>query len=217
MKWIAFAAFAFSLGCGPLVQTNPVLGLAQTVAGGVSSEAEIESPGTGVLETVNRAFIEAQPNDLLLVSVISREAVAVVMPGGNNGSKTTWFSPDGISVTFDRGVLVATRGLGQDLMGADASRTLAAFGGGPNYLRTYDFLTGRDQIEQMSFTCSMNPDRSEAVTIYERTYQTTVFEEFCESDEFLIRNVYWRGTDGTIWQSRQWISGEIGYLGYQRL
>ncbi len=211
----AFLALALCVACGPMNQSSPIQGLAQGLIGG--GGAESDTPDTGGVMSLTRAFVEAQPNDLLLASVISREATAILVRGGNNGSKTTWLSPDGISVTLDRGLVVATRGLGDDMMGAEVSAVLNSFGRQGSYPRRYSFLNGLDQIEMLDFQCQISLDRSETITIVERAYATNVFIETCDSREGSIRNLYWRASNGVIWQSRQWISAEVGYLGYQRL
>jgi len=60
-------------------------------------------------------------------------------------------------------------------------------------------------------------DRRENITLYERVYQTQVYVESCDGGGESFQNYFWRGANGVIWQSRQWISAETGYLGYQRL
>jgi hypothetical protein len=180
------------------------------LAGGGESEAVDGTPLT-------REVIEAQEIDLLRVSIISREATAFLAIGGVNGTTVTWLSPDGLSLTFDRGVLVASRGFGDDLMGSDAGGAIASLNGGGNHLRTQDFLNSLDRIEQRVFQCETIATGTEALTIVERTYQTTVLEETCVDGGFSFKNTYWRDREGVIWQSRQWISAQTGYLGYQRL
>lgn len=213
MKWISVLALAALVACGNLVQSNPVLSVAQGMAQG----GNVDSGPVNVAGAITRDFIEAQPNDLMLASIISRETNAVLVRGGNNGSRLTWLSQDGIGVTFDRGVLVASRGLGFDLMGADVSGTDLAFSNLGNYQRKHSYLTGLDQIRSVYFTCTMALDRQETITIYERNFNTNVYEEFCEGDGIRFRNLYWRDGNGVVWQSRQWISADAGYIGYQRL
>jgi len=216
MKWLAILALGVLVACGPLRQGNPVLGIAQGIASGLLPSDEADSPSGSITDAITRDFIEAQPNEMMLVSVIAREATAIVVRGGNNGSKVTWLSPDGISVAFDDGVLVGTRGLGEDLMGADVAGTKSGFFGNSNYLINRSYLDGSDQIITAQFRCSMVVDRTEVITIYEQTYDTRVYVETCENDEYLYRNSFWRGSNGVIWQARQWISADAGYLGYQR-
>ena len=40
---------------------------------------------------------------------------ATLIALGNNKEKLTWVSADGISLTYDQGILIATRGFSQDL------------------------------------------------------------------------------------------------------
>lgn len=215
MKNFMIAAVLSLAGCGTLNQSNPVQSIAQgLLSGGASDESQ---PATNVAAAINREFIEAQPNDLMIASVISRNATAVLVRGGNNGSRVTWLSPDGIGVTFQDGVLISTRGLGADLMGADVSGVLNSVSSGGNYLRQHSYLNGLDQIETAQFQCSISVDRSETIEIYERSYDTTVHVEVCQGAQDRFRNLYWIASDGVIWQSRQWISAEVGYLGSQRL
>ncbi|KAG1713781.1 hypothetical protein GQR58_002247 [Nymphon striatum] len=200
--------------CGSLQRNSVGLELASGVFSSV-----LGSPDSAEGENValTRELIEAQETDLLRVSIISRDATSFLVTGGTNGTKVTWLSPDGLSLTFDRGVLVASRGFGDDLMGADVSDALASMESGGNHLRTLDFLTSLDQIERRDFQCETVVSRSEELTIVERTYQTKVIEESCTDGDFSFQNTYWRDVNGVIWQSRQWISPQTGYLGYQRL
>ncbi|MBT8410780.1 MAG: YjbF family lipoprotein, partial [Octadecabacter sp.] len=129
----------------------------------------------------------------------------------------TWLSVDGLSLTLDRGLLVATRGFGDDLMGADVSAALRSLNGGGNHMRTLEFLNGLDQIERPVFECSTRVTGREIITIVERSYATFVLEENCVGENATFKNTYWRDANGVIWQARQWISPLVGYLGYQRL
>ena len=84
-------------------------------------------------------------------------------------------------------------------------------------MRTLDFLDGLDQIQQIVVQCQTVITGQDTLTIFERTYQTSILEETCEGEGQEFKNTYWRDNTGVIWQSRQWISPQAGYLGYQRL
>jgi hypothetical protein len=168
-------------------------------------------------QTLTRAFIDAQDVGLLRLSILSRDATGLVFFGRANGSKVTWLSLEGVSFVFNDGLLVGTRGFGDDLMGSDVAAAKASLQRGSNYLRTLDFLNGLSQIERRTFQCVSVQTGRENTTIVERTYTTTVIEETCSGENESFKNTYWRDENGVIWQSRQWILREIGYLGYQRL
>ncbi|MCF2906224.1 YjbF family lipoprotein [Octadecabacter sp. CECT 8868] len=175
------------------------------------------APSVEAAQALTRDYIEAQETNMLRVSIIDREATGLIFEVGRNGDKVTWNSPDGLSFVLEAGVLVATRGLGDDVMGSDVSSVKAALRSGGSYLRTIDFLDGLGQIERSVYQCRMDNVRTEALTIFERTYTTTVMEELCTGETHSFKNTYWRGGNGTIWQSRQWISAGVGYVGYQKL
>ena len=207
------ATLTLVASCGPMQEGNRVVSLVSAIATSFTGAGD---SATGENVALTRDLIEAQETDLLRVSIISREATALLVPAGKNGNKITWVSTDGLSLTFEEGVLIATRGFGDDLMGADLKGAISSLRGGGNHLRTLDFLNGLDQIERRTFQCTTTATGSETLTIVERNYQTTVLEETCVDGDFSFKNTYWRDRDGVIWQSRQWISVQTGYLGYKR-
>jgi hypothetical protein len=139
----------------------------------------------------------------------------VLTPAGQNGDTVTWLSPDGVSLAFQDGVLVASRGLPGDLMSADARATRAALLGGPvqDYTRFMSYLDRNGATQFRSMVCDMG------VTGPERFGSTDTLrhDEDCASLTARVTNSYWVGGDGTVWQSRQWIGDEAGYLVTQRL
>ncbi len=227
MTWITglCVVLAGVTGCGPLQQSNPNVNALQGAFAGIKGAVAAGSAGdaaagdsalSGDGQALTRDLIEAQEVELLRMSIISRDVTGLVIFGGVNGSKVTWLSGEGGGFVFDDGLLVGTRGLGDDLMGADVVGAKASLRGGGNHIRTLDFLNGLSQIERRTYQCSSVQTGRENITIVERTYATTIIEETCRGDNDSFKNTYWRGENGVIWQSRQWISSGIGYLGYQR-
>jgi len=218
IKMLLVLVLAALSACGPMASggmgMTVVEGLTGRLAGSVDPRAATEGAAPSVL---TREAIEQQNVELLRVSIISREITSFVLLGGQNGSKVTWLSVDGLSLTLDGGLLVATRGFGDDLMGADVAAALRSLNGGGNHMRTLEFLDGLDQIERQVFECSTVATGLETITIVERSYATTVLEENCVGENATFKNTYWRDANGVIWQARQWISPLVGYLGYQKL
>ena len=154
----------------------------------------------------------------MLAAVPSRGAAALVQQVGTNGAKSTWLSPDGISVTFENGILVATRGLGPDLMAAEASGLNAALRqGAGEYTRTHEYLDGNDQIVRQSYVCRVTRAGSETITVVERRYDTVKYAENCSSGGQSFENLYWRDESGVTRKSRQLVSPPVGYLDSERL
>lgn len=228
IKGCAVAAVLAGAACGTLREGNLGVAVATNLAqsvnlGGdslaqpVSNAGSQPAPAASSEQVLDRAFIEAQNIDLLRVSIISRDVTTLVPFAAQNGDKTTWISSDQISLSYKGGLLIGSRGLGDDLMGADVSGALTSLSAGGNHMRTLDFLNGLDQIDRKSFQCETVQTGSELLTIFEISYQTDVFDETCVGESETFKNTYWRDADGVIWQSRQWISPMVGYLGYQRL
>lgn len=67
---------------------------------------------------------------LLLVEVPSAPAQAGMEPAGTNRGIVTWAAADSTLLIIQGGVVTGTRGLGFDLMNADARQTIAALRGG---------------------------------------------------------------------------------------
>jgi hypothetical protein len=215
-KWITglvFAAIGLS-ACGPLQGENRI----KAITTGRASRAGIgDSSVAPPQAALTRAQIEAVDAELMQVSVLSRNATAFVFAASTNGTKVTWMSEDGLSITLDRGLLIATRGFGPDLMGADVPPEAVSLADQTNYLRTFEFLDGLDQIERRTFQCQIVATGPETLTIFEQSYRTTRFEETCVDDAETFTNVYWRDAAGVTWQATQWVSAEMGSISYQKL
>ncbi len=147
---------------------------------------------------------------VLRVQIPSRGADAPLSLAGVNGGVETWMAVDTISLSFDRGVLVASRGLGFDLMGANADATLEALAGraGGVYRREMRYLTGDQHSSYVLAGCTMQEIGAETVA----GRRMTRFEERCEARRDSFTNIFWRGADGRIISSRQWLSPEVGYI-----
>lgn len=212
--WLLGLAMVGLTACGPLQENNRLAATAERLIARANADDSTPQAATAAL---SRAQIEAQPAELLRVSLISFESTSVLVKAAENGPKITWQSGEDIGFTFERGLLIGTRGLGHDLMGSDVSGAIASLSGGGNHLRTLDFLNGLGQIERRTYQCLTVKTDREDITIFDITYSTIIIEETCTSPAGDFKNTYWRDAGGVIWQSRQWISDNVGYLGYQRL
>lgn len=182
------AAFGFLAGCQPVLQRISGNRDSQQIT--ISSEA-FSGP-------VMRVQIASQRADAQL----SRVAIS-------NGVET-WLAADNISLSFQHGVLVASRGLGFDLMGADATSTLNAISGQREgvYRRQMRYLTGDHHSTYLMAGCQMSLAGQEIV----EGQRLQRLEEQCQAGQAQFTNIFWRDPSGKIVQSRQWLSPKIGYL-----
>ncbi|MEJ6401959.1 YjbF family lipoprotein [Yoonia sp. 2307UL14-13] len=138
---------------------------------------------------------------VLIVDIPARGAVAALGRVGVNGDVMTFLTPDGISISTKRGMIVATRGLGNDLMIADVAEPLATLAGQRQQaVRIHEFLDGENQTVSRSFMCT-----------YARAASNQIIES-CRADDLAFENTYTLAADGRIAQAKQWISPEIGYV-----
>ncbi len=219
---IATGLAALSLllaGCGDLAANKPGLDILSKAVGnatrsGQSTEAVAASDPRRAL---TRALIEQAGAPVILVVVIDRNAAATLIRAGENGDKITWASPDGIGVILRNGFLIGTRGLGDDLMGAEVNGSQSALRRGGISTRVHDYLTGTDRIERRSFQCRFATVGAENIEIVQRVYAVTRIDETCSDSASSFVNSYWVGSDGTIWKSRQWVSALVGTLEIMKL
>lgn len=202
--------------CGPLAKNQPlVIGLQSlTTAGSEFWDGKPRDPE----ETLAGDMIGASPVDLMLFGRVAEDDVSTFARTSTNNGMGTWVSDDGVSLTLRNGVAVATRGLGNDLMGAYLSMVYPAIiNGSGRGTRIHDYLGGEDKIVRMAFQCEIATLGSAVIEIVQRKHSTRVVREECTGDVGRFTNLYWIDAAGTIRQSRQWLSTRVGMVEFQRL
>ena len=195
-------------GCGPLYEDS----LGSTLLGAAQSAAGVGETPTPAVPALSPAVANAAPGDVLLVKIIARNAVAPLTKVAENGGAITWISPGDVTMSFEDGILVGTRGLNDDLMGVDpvGVRAALAAGGGTAY-RLQSFLTSEDQIITRELTCDVVQIGPEDIQIIGGARTTTKFEEDCKGPALEFKNSYWLA-DGQIIRSRQAVSAGVGFI-----
>lgn len=212
-KCTCLGLFLAGAACGPLNENalgNTLLGAAQTATG-------IGADATPAVPTLSPAVANAAPGDVLLVKIIARNAVAPLTKVAENGGAITWISPGEVTMSFEDGILVGTRGLNDDLMGVDpvGVRAALAAGGGTAY-RLQSFLTSEDQIVTRELTCEVTRVGTEDIQIIGGTRTTQKFEEDCKGPALEFKNTYFIA-DGQIIRSRQAVSAGVGFIQVDQL
>ena len=127
----------------------------------------------------------------------------VELPSGQNGTLTpypgeglgqTWLGADGATLTLQRGVLKASRGLGDDLMGSTSS--MPQWSEIKNtkqiYNRALSFITGNNKILKHFFKCDIQKTvKKEAINIWDVTFRVAKFEENCQNKSQRFKNNYY--------------------------
>lgn len=174
-------------------------------------------PMPDIRSQISRTQIEARGTPLMLVELPALGVAGTMAPSGRNGRVTTWRTADNVSFAFDDGILVATRGLGNDLMSADVTGTRAALAGGPGqYERFHSYLDGEGQTVLRAFICTMSAPVSDTITILGRSRITQRHDERCNSLGLATQNTYWTA-GGTMWATRQWVGPVVETVATERL
>ena len=178
--------------------------------GAVASPPRPAPPDPDVVRAqLTPEVVAALPGPTLLV-VLERVG-AISLPGqvARNGDVATFETEDAITLSLRQGLLVATRGLGFDLMSADVDEPLAAIlsrADGATATRSQTYLDAENRAVRRSFACGYRTARSGAAGPgIVRVHET------CRGRGLAFENRYdLRGT--RIVASRQWIGPFHGHL-----
>jgi len=163
--------------------------------------------------------VEPDAPKAILVSVPALRLQSYAVPISLAGTVVTWQTSENASMSLDRGVVVSTRGFGDDLMGADAGQSIAAVSGGAGDWspRINSYMNGEYQSYFMTFECRRSGSRSDQITVGNRLVPVARITETCVNDERQIENQYWRNSNGVMLKSLQWISPGVGYMEIERV
>jgi hypothetical protein len=189
-----------------------VVGQVGRVAGGIGSDRDVSAtrsiPGGFAPEA-----IAAEPEAYRLVQV---NALALQEPARiiqRNGNEVTLALQSGPTAAFDGGILVATRGFGDDLMTLESRGVLEALrAGGGSVTRRMERLDDQDQLLTESFACIIAPAGTEEVSLGLRTVSLRRFNENCRGETLIFDNIYWLDGGGSLLASRQFVSPSVAYL-----
>jgi len=210
-KALCLGLFSGVMACGPLYEEglgNKLFEAAQAATGTAPAPAA---------PTLAPNVANAAPGDVLLVKILNRNAVAPMTKVTQSGGNITWASPGGVTMAFEDGILVGTRGLGDDLMGVDAFDTRAAINaGGGTVMRRQSFLTSEDQIATRDLTCEITNAGGETLQTIAGPRAAVLFEEDCKGAALVFKNRYWIA-GGEMIRSRQAVSAGVGFIEVDQL
>jgi len=163
---------------------------------------------------VTRALLDQLTVPSLEVVAESRERTAYLVPFSNRGDVSTWRTTDGGQVILRSGLIIATRGVGDDLASSDSDQTLAALArrSGATTRRLF-VRNGNSGQDQVTLSCQTTDLGRITIEIVEKNFDTQHVRETCQVGQGTVTNDYWiEPASGLIRQSRQWLGPEIGYL-----
>ena len=204
-----------------------------------SNSPEMETGEIKTLQLLKQAFNKSNNAEIFVDArdLLSREQVDrfntpvlfVELASGQNGTLTpypgrgigqTWLGADGATVTTDQGILKATRGMGDDIMGSisDMPKWSKINSNTLYYRRTISYLSGNNKITEIALECSINKEnKREFLRIWNVEFQVNKFHEVCYEDDFHIKNTYYVDEQNIVRQSSQYHSKTLGYIKTERL
>ncbi len=151
--------------------------------------------------------LRVNPGPLIMVTLESMGTTQVMAMTGENNGMRTYMTPNEQAVILRNGLLVATRGLGNDLSVAEASgpASLILAGRSGEAKRVMRYYSGDGLERPLPLDCRVGPGPKAGVTI-----------ESCEGFGAKIQNNY-IVSGGRATVSRQWAGPKLGYLTIQTL
>ena len=209
---LATVALVTLAACNSNSEPNPVLRLASQFIPAINN-----LPGVDLSEPAAPGFassdIAANPQGFILMQAAILGDPVLARRIADNGTNETWLAQNGFSASYADGILVATRGLGEDILAASVPGIRAAIrDGGGTGQRVRDRIGDLNQILQESFECTIVAGESETVNLGLRQVETRKYAEICRGARLQFENSYWVDASGEIVTSLQFVTQEVGYL-----
>ena len=182
--------------------------LAQTAAQVVAERRATDQPAAPAKSPEEAAAEALRINSgpLIQTGFENLNRTQIMAMTGQNGAMRTYMTPAEEAVILRNGMLVGTKGLGNDLSvaepGTEALIRAGASGSGTRIMR---YLSGDGLERPLQFTCTVGAGPNPGVTV-----------ENCEGHGTSFQNSY-MVQGGQIAVSRQWIGPALGYVTIQTL
>jgi len=143
---------------------------------------------------------------------------AVSRRDSSTGTVEVWNSSVLAQVFLRNGVVVGTRGVGGDIIAADANMTILALRSRADRSgqRVYTISDGDATSTEYVFRCTVRSLGQENIIVAEQLFATTHMQENCTggpSGDATIRNDYWvQPSNDVVRRSRQWVGPTTGYF-----
>lgn len=133
------------------------------------------------------------------------------------GTVDIWQSTDNGQVILNNGILVGTRGVGNDIIASDAALTISAVLGMQNGrgIRRYEVSDGDSTSSKLALDCTWANLGNEVIIVANQKLGTTHMRETClPSNEgfIMVENHFWVQKGGQIRKSLQWAGPAVGYF-----
>lgn len=218
-KRLASAAIVLALlaGCGnDTGATNPVASaVGQMAKASLAKGKGAKAAASPAPAPVSRKDLEAYGKPILRVRSERLGQDGFLTIADAKADVVTWTAQGQATFSLRDGVLIQTRGLGADLMSAEAP-SLSQLQSGASYTRVYFFLGEDDRGTRRTYDCVASTVGREKITVLDKTHDVTHVSELCTRPNSKVTNEFW--IEGkTIRKSRQWASSRVSYVEFERV
>ncbi|MEY8830977.1 YjbF family lipoprotein [Sedimentitalea sp. XS_ASV28] len=167
---------------------------------------------------VTRAVLDTLDGTFLEITREREDVTAFLYPSyttrdSEPGEIVVWRTDSNETVTVRGGVLIATRGLGGDLLSTEVLLAGSRPGPAEGGARTYRVFGENNRQTTLAMACEVTDMGPETIEIIEIRHATRHLREQCQGSGGVITNEYWiDARRGLIRQSRQWAGPHVGYL-----
>lgn len=206
---LAASLLAGLAACGNDTEGAGPLGVLAQTAGQVVAQRQAgdqpAAPATSPQDAAAEA-LRVNPGPLIQAGFEGLGRTQVMAMTGQNGVLRTYMTPAEEALILRGGMLVGTRGLGNDLSVAEpGTEALIRAGAAGTGTRTMRYFAGDGVERPLQFTCTTGAGPNPGVTV-----------ENCEGHGASFQNSY-MVQGGQIAVSRQWIGPKLGYVTIQTL
>ena len=150
---------------------------------------------------------------IIFAELPKREQQAILSIQTTTRGRIVWVSGDGAAFTEYNGVLVGTRGLGNDLMNVDTGEVGPALRGERSTAtRVNRYMNGLGQIVAVPIVCDYTRQGQTQVELTTGLYSATQITESCTGKDDSFENVYWFTPSGKPRKTRNWINADVGFV-----
>ena len=171
-----------------------------------------------VNKVISRRQIDEANTPVLFVQLENgQNGTLTLYPGEGYGE--TWLGADGVTITIEEGVMKATRGMRNDIMGGHSEKPKWSEIKNSNkkYTRYLTYLDGQNKTYSKVYKCEIRRSLNDTnINILELNFKTIRFDEKCNSNEKEINNIYFVDEKGIKRRSLQYHGPSVGYIKTER-
>ena len=215
----ALLIFSLTASCGSK-SDDEAAGLRETLIAAIKARKEAkknEGKPKAPPTALTRDAIAHIDKPLLRISAQTLGVKTLFAQVAQNGDYRTYLNNLKMSVTYNNGIITATRGFGIDLLSQGISiptkEILVETNAPKFYTRTQQQLAKSKKVIELNYSCVLEKGAVETITIVEIEYQLVKYTETCRNKERAFSNFYWVNDDTKkIWKSAQAIGQQAGFF-----